>query len=233
MLDVVDCLATLKLPVPSNHFSIAIVEDQAPLRARLRQIISGQHEWQLVWEAHSVAAARVEFAQVVPELVILDIGLTDGSGLELLPALTPHTKVLIFSVLGDEENVIHALELGAAGYLLKETRADEFCAAIESVREGGAPLTPSVAAHLLKRLTRMQGDTPALAKPPHPALESLTPREGEVLLALARGYSYEEAGQLLGISAHTIGHHVKSIYSKLAVNSKSAAVFEAVQAGWI
>ena len=218
--------------MPQNRFSIAIVEDQAALRERLRQIIASQTQWQLAWQSESLAEARRNFVLSAPDLVILDIGLPDGSGLTLLPELVNRSKVLIFSVLGDEENVIRALELGAAGYLLKETRAHEFCAAIESVRQGGAPLTPSVAAHLLKRLTR----TPNAAAPTklaHPALESLTPRESEVLLALARGYSYDEAGVLLGISPHTIGHHVKSIYSKLAVNSKSAAVFEAVQAGWL
>ena len=219
-----------------SRFTIALVEDQTVLRARLRQIISSQANWQLIWEADSLAQARRELntRPSPPDLAIVDIGLPDGSGLTLLPELAAtHTKVLIFSVLGDEENVIRALELGAAGYLLKETRAPELCAAIESVRMGGAPLTPSVAAHLLKRLTRSTNDATAPAKQSHPALESLTPREGEVLLALARGYSYDEAGVLLGISPHTIGHHVKSIYSKLAVNSKSAAVFEAVQAGWL
>ncbi len=218
-----------------SSFTIALVEDQTVLRAGLRQIISGQANWQLLWEADSLAQARRELNTRLcpPDLAIVDIGLPDGSGLTLLPELTTTTKVLIFSVLGDEENVIRALELGAAGYLLKETRAPEFCAAIESVRMGGAPLTPSVAAHLLKRLTRSTNEATAPAKLSHPALESLTPRESEVLLALARGYSYDEAGVLLGISPHTIGHHVKSIYSKLAVNSKSAAVFEALQAGWL
>jgi DNA-binding NarL/FixJ family response regulator len=107
----------------------------------------------------------------------------------------------------------------------------------QCARQGGAPLTPSVAAHLLKRLTRPKSaiatETAAPAKFLDSALESLTPREGEVLLALARGYSYAEAAALLGISAHTIGNHVKNIYSKLAVNSKSAAVFAALQAGWL
>ena len=233
MLEIASAAKNRDLPMPQSCFSIAIVEDQAALRERLRQIIAGQPQWLLAWQVENLAKARFELAaSAPPDLVILDIGLPDGSGLTLLPELVNRTKVLIFSVLGDEENVIRALELGAAGYLLKETRAQEFCDAIESVRLGGAPLTPSVAAHLLKRLTRTTNAS-ALAKQPHPALESLTPRESEVLLALARGYSYDEAGVLLAISPHTIGHHVKNIYSKLAVNSKSAAVFEAVQAGWL
>jgi DNA-binding NarL/FixJ family response regulator len=217
-----------------NSFTIAIVEDQSLLRDRLRQIFEAEADWELIWEAESLTQTRQKIsAHDGVDLVILDLGLPDGSGLTLLPELVSRSKVLIFSVLGDEDNVIRALELGAAGYLLKETQAPELLAAIESVRLGGAPLTPSVAAHLLKRLTRTTHEAVAATKISHPALESLTPRESEVLLALARGYSYEEAGVLLGISPHTIGHHVKSIYSKLAVNSKSAAVFEAVQAGWI
>jgi DNA-binding NarL/FixJ family response regulator len=217
-----------------STFTIAIVEDHAVLRDRLRQLIAAEADWEFSWEADSLTQARQKIsAHAGADVVILDLGLPDGSGLTLLPELVRHSKVLIFSVLGDEDNVIQALELGAAGYLLKETQAPELLAAIESVRLGGAPLTPSVAAHLLKRLTRTTHETAAATKISHPALESLTPRETEVLLALARGYSYDEAGVLLGISPHTIGHHVKSIYSKLAVNSKSAAVFEAVQAGWI
>ena len=170
-----------------SSFTIALVEDQAVLRAGLRHIISGQANWQLMWEADSLAQARRELKTRLcpPDLAIVDIGLPDGSGLTLLPELAANTKVLIFSVLGDEENVIRALELGAAGYLLKETRAPELCAAIESVRMGGAPLTPSVAAHLLKRLTRTTNDAAMPAKQSHRALESLTPRESEVLLALA------------------------------------------------
>ncbi len=81
----------------SSHFRIAIGEDQAPLRARLRQIIASQETWQLAWQADSLAQARVAIAGLVPELVILDIGLPDGSGLQLLPKLAAHSKVLIFA----------------------------------------------------------------------------------------------------------------------------------------
>ncbi len=217
-----------------SNLTIAVVEDQSLLRERLRRIFAAQSDWKLIWEAESLMQARQKIGtHAGADLVILDLGLPDGSGLSLLPELISRSKVLIFSVLGDEDNVIRALEWGAAGYLLKETQTPELVAAIESVKLGGAPLTPSVAAHLLKRLANTTRETVAATKLSHPALESLTPRESEVLLALARGYSYEEAGVLLGISPHTIGHHVKSIYNKLAVNSKSAAVFEAVQAGWI
>jgi DNA-binding NarL/FixJ family response regulator len=238
---------------------LAIVEDQPILRTRLRKIVHAQPDWTLVWEAGSLAQARANLSCAPTEVglavdvIIIDIGLPDGSGLTLLPALACSTRALMYSVLGDEEHVIQALSLGAAGYLLKEAGASELISAVESVHAGGAPLTPSVAAHLLKRwansssaaqpvaaanppdqiLPTANVPVVSLALPPKKALAALTPREREVLLALARGYSYDESGKLLGISPHTIAHHVKQIYGKLAVNSKSAAVFEAIQAGWL
>jgi DNA-binding NarL/FixJ family response regulator len=238
--------------------TLAIVEDQPILRANLRKIVLSQPGWCLLWEAGSLAQAQAALAtQTEPATVaILDIGLPDGSGLTLLPQLTCTTRVLIYSVLGDEHNVIQALRAGAAGYLLKEASAPEIISAIHSLQSGGAPLTPSVAAHLLKTWGGSQSQpkpsvdiakhegaqlSDALKRQEHTSggvehvstAEPLTAREGEVLHALARGYSYVQAAQALGISAHTIGHHVKQIYGKLAVNSKSAAVFKAAQSGWL
>jgi DNA-binding NarL/FixJ family response regulator len=213
---------------------IALVEDQPILRAGLRQATACMSAWKVVWEADSMAAARghLRTSGAEVDVLILDIGLPDGSGLDLLAEIDQGIRVLMYSVLGDEQNVVRALENGAAGYLLKEARPADVVEAISSVLNGGAPLTPSVAAHLLKRLKKTEPDRiNTLSK--SPALQTLTPRESEVLLALARGYSYDETAALLTISPHTVGHHVKQIYSKLAVNSKSAAVFEAVQAGWL
>jgi DNA-binding NarL/FixJ family response regulator len=221
---------------------IAIVEDQPRLLARLIQMVAQMPHANLAWQASALATARQAIHQDThpADVAIIDIGLPDGSGLDLLAQL-PHTRVLMYSVLGDEQNVVRALERGAAGYLLKDAPVSEILNAIDSVLNGGAPLTPSVAAHLLKRLKLVDAsptDTASHAATntspvKHTALESLTPRENDVLLALARGYSYEESAKLLGISPHTVGHHVKQIYGKLAVNSRSEAVFEAMQAGWL
>ncbi len=225
-----------KLDVKSQPpLRIAIVEDQPRLLARLIQMVRQIQHAELAWQAESLAQAQICIAEQKPaDVAIVDIGLPDGSGLDLLPSMG-QTKVLMYSVLGDEQNVVRALEQGAAGYLLKDAPISDIINAIDSVQSGGAPLTPSVAAHLLKRLKL--AETPSSkndSQPPrHAALESLTPRESEVLLTLARGYSYEESAKLLGISAHTVGHHVKQIYGKLAVNSRSEAVFEALQAGWL
>jgi DNA-binding NarL/FixJ family response regulator len=248
--------------------TLAIVEDQPILRANLRKIVLSQPDWSLLWEAGSLAQARAALAKQseAATIAIVDIGLPDGSGLTLLPELTGPTRVLMYSVLGDEHNVIQALRTGAAGYLLKEASAAEIISAIQSLQTGGVPLTPSVAAHLLKTWGSSQSQLKASVDASkhdgtnsdeskrdgaqlsdalkrqdqtHGGLEQmltaepLTPRESEVLQALARGYSYAQAAQALGISTHTIGHHVKQIYGKLAVNSKSAAVFKAAQSGWL
>jgi DNA-binding NarL/FixJ family response regulator len=210
-----------------------MVEDRPQIRVSVRQIIERELDWHWVWEAESLHAARLNAARVI-DVLLLDLGLPDGTGLDLVAEFSRVCHVIVFSVLGDEESVTRALELGAAGYLLKDSPALEITQAIRSVMDGGAPLTPSVAAHLLRKFRKQEAAvaTPATAGT-HSALSALTPRERDVLLALARGFSYDEAATILGISRHTVGHHVKQIYSKLAVNSRSQAVFEAVQAGWL
>jgi DNA-binding NarL/FixJ family response regulator len=231
------------MPASASHSSVSgrrvrigMVEDNAVLRAGMRQVVARRADWEWVWEADTFAAAAAGPAANC-DLVLLDLGLPDGNGLDLIAGLRQRTgsHVLVFSVLGDEASVLRAIELGAAGYLLKESAATEIIEAIDNVLAGGAPLTPSVAAHLLRRLRQpvvnvAAATTGVAAAAP---IDMLTARERDVLLALARGYSYDEAAELLGISRHTVGHHVKHIYSKLAVNSKSEAVFEAMQAGWL
>ena len=223
-----------------------MIEDRPELRVALRRVVESQPDWRWAWEAESLQAARLNLDRGA-DILLLDLCLPDGDGLGLMPHLPEGLQTLVFSVLGDEANVVRAIRCGAAGYLLKDATPAEIVDAIAGVATGGAPLTPSVAAHLLRHVRRVEAESPStmpaapLARTlaasahdePHPGLHSLTPREREVLLALARGFSYDETGQMLGISRHTVGHHVKQIYSKLMVNSRSQAVFEAVQAGWL
>jgi len=211
---------------------IGMVEDKPLLRVGVRRTLEEEPGWKVCFEADSIATARMKPSDP-PDVMLLDLGLPDGNGLDLIADYaTLGCKVIIFSVLGDEVNVITAIERGASGYLLKDASPEEMRSAIREVANGGAPLTPSVAAHLLKRMRRGETQEPG-SELPGSGLSSLTPRERDVLMALARGYSYDEAAHLLSISKHTVGHHVKQIYGKLAVNSRSQAVFEAVQAGWL
>jgi len=125
----------------------------------------------------------------------------------------------VITIFGDEESVIGALESGARGYLLKGALENDIASDIRHLRNGGSPLSPVIARQVLKRLV-------PVPNPPAPdAL--LTPRESEILNAIARGFSYAETAGLMRISVQTVHSHLKNIYKKLAVHSKTEAVFEA------
>ena len=213
----------------SAALRIGLVEDDPHVRDGIARALELQPDWRLVAVAASLAqAAQLPFDAL--DLLLLDIGLPDGSGLQLLTSLPRRLPVLVVSALGDEATVVQALEQGAAGYLLKEARAQELIASIQAVLDGGAPISPGVAAHLLRRMRQPRAAEP---EPRNEALDQLTARETEVLRILTRGYSYEETAKLLGISRHTVGQHIKQIYAKLAVCSRSQAVYQAIQAGWV
>ena len=208
---------------------IGIVEDEL-LVARNISILLSRMGYTALKPVRNYTDAIQMINNDAPDLLLLDIGLPDGSGLRLLPQLPPRLPVLVVSALGDEATVVQALERGASGYLLKEARAQELIASIQAVLDGGAPISPGVAAHLLRRMRQPRAPEP---DPRAPALDQLTAREAEVLRILTRGYSYEETARLLGISRHTVGQHIKQIYAKLAVSSRSQAVYQAIQAGWM
>jgi DNA-binding NarL/FixJ family response regulator len=211
---------------------IAMVEDKPLLRLGVQRVVEQVGNWIWAWEAESLRTARAQGSNPC-DVLLLDLGLPDGSGLDLIEEFsTRGVRVIVFSVLGDEQSVLAAIERGAAGYLLKDTAAEQMREAIAQVLDGGAPLTPAVAGHLLRKMRRTDPVASADHKPDD-ALMNLTAREREVLMALARGFSYDETATMLEISKHTVNHHIKQIYAKLAVTSRSQAVFEAVQAGWL
>jgi DNA-binding NarL/FixJ family response regulator len=212
----------------ARALAIGIVEDDANIRAGVCRVIDSEPGWQVRFACASLAQARAADMHSI-DVLLLDIGLPDGSGLELLSEIPSGLPALVISAIGDEATVVHAIEHGAAGYLLKDARPKDLIDSIRAVLDGGAPISPGVASYLLRRMRR---PLPTPAKE-NSALEELTPRETEVLRALTRGYSYEETGKLLGIARNTVGQHIKQIYGKLAVNSRSEAVFQAIQAGWL
>lgn len=187
----------------------------------------------VVGVAETLADGHRLFQQGV-EVMLIDLALPDGSGLDLIAAVRDCQsvcKILVISVFGDVRNVLRAIELGADGYLLKGSDIREVEAAIRTVLEGGAPISPAVAGHLLARV-RNQTSSGRSKSSSSPAL-TLTAKEIQVLDYLGKGLSYKDVARLDGISYHTVAHHVKAIYRKLAVNSRGEAVFEAAQAGLI
>jgi DNA-binding NarL/FixJ family response regulator len=221
---------------PHRVAQVFLLEDDPRLRGRLVQLIGDVGGFSVAGQAGSVTSglqALTLMAQA-PDLCLIDLGMPDGSGLDVLRAIKAQwdAKVLIFSVFGDQNSVISALEAGADGFVLKDAKDNELIDAMNAALDGGAPISAAAAAHLLHRLRAPQ---PAQAQHLQKPIETygLTPREIETLELLARGFPQREAARILQLSHHTVAAHVKSIYAKMAVNSRSEAVFEAVQSGLI
>jgi DNA-binding NarL/FixJ family response regulator len=213
---------------PAPPAKIMIVEDDPIVSAHFADIVRSSPSLELVGAASSLAAARKELA-CAPDLVLLDIGLPDGSGLSFIGEIHASCKALVLMVttFGDRETVVAALREGADGYLLKDSNVATILAGIEATLAGGAPISPAAAVYLLDSLR-----APAADEPPGEAASGfLTAREVELLKLFARGASYKEAARELEISPLTVGNHVKSIYRKLAVNSRGEAVYSAMRSG--
>lgn len=182
------------------------------------------------WRTGAEALAHLE--RETPDVLLVDIGLPDMSGLEVVraaAALLPSCDILVVTVFGDDQTVLAALEAGARGYLLKGAAMRDIKEDIRELRHGGSPLSPMIARQVL---TRLQGGN----ERPRPSSHDealLTLRESEILKVIARGFSYAETAEMLSISANTVQTHIKHIYRKLAVHSKTEAVFEADKRGML
>ena len=207
---------------------IAVVEDDINLRDHFIEIISGAADLDLAGVASSVASA-LDLIRLKPDLFLLDIGLPDGSGLELVAPIQAanDSRVLIVTSFGDRETVVAATLAGADGYLLKDSDPEELLDGIRATLDGGAPISAAAAVYLLERLRK----EPALVEQAVSEEDGLSAREVELLNLFARGLSYKEAAQQMGISPLTVGNYVKTVYSKLAVHSRSEAVYEALKTG--
>lgn len=211
---------------PPAPIRIAIVEDEPAVRRYFMQIMGQAEGYDVVAMAPDLATGRGLIA-LQPDLFLMDIGLPDGNGYDLVPEIKAgcSAKVLIISSFGDRETVVTALAAGADGYLLKDSSPTQILDGIAITLDGGAPVSPAAAVYLLDLLR-------APASPPREAVtgasdDRLTQRETELLRAFAEGKSYKEAARVLGISPHTVGTHVKAIYRKLEVNSRSDAIRQA------
>lgn len=214
----------------SPRARVAIVEDDAILREDLVRVVTQADGLDMAGSADMLTAGRA-LLDGAPDVLLIDLALPDGNGVELIrearERLT-NIKIIVVSIFGDARSVVRAIEAGADGYLLKGAGEQQAEEAIRSVLGGGAPISPAVASHILTRM-RERAASARGAEPDAP----LTEKETAVLTDLAKGFRYKEVARLHGISPHTVADHVKSIYRKLAVNSRSEAVFEAVQAGLI
>lgn len=229
----------------SQRHSILVVEDDAPTRARLERAIATIDTLMLIGSTATCVDARDLMRRNVPDVLLTDLGLPDGRGDELireLMSLRPQSVSLVITMFGDEPTVLGALEAGASGYLLKDSNVEKISEALRQLLDGGAPLSPSIARFLLKRFGPKNAATsPKSSSPGGPRGShrrevrtksvSLTARELEVLNLAAKGFSFGECAELLGISRHTVTTHVRKVYRKLTVTSRSEAIYEANQLG--
>lgn len=209
--------------------SVMIVEDEPEFRQGFAAAIASDPRLRLQAAVDTVAAARAELGQHTPDVLMVDIGLPDASGIELIRHTAhhhPQTDCLVVTIFGDDAHVLACIEAGATGYLLKDALAENICACIHQLRAGGSPISPGIARRVLARL-RPGVDTTL----PPAADNPLTRREADVLRLVAKGLSFDEVGATLHLSPHTIVAHVKNIYRKLAVHSRGEAVFEAGRMG--
>jgi DNA-binding NarL/FixJ family response regulator len=223
-------------PSAPREARVFMLEDDPRLRMRLVTLITNAGGFEVAGQAGSVTAGLAELGRMGanPDLCLIDLGMPDGSGLDIVRAIKARgdAKVLIFTVFGDQNSVISALEAGADGFVLKDSKDSELLDAMTAALNGGAPISAAAAAHLLRRLRT--APIPPQQCPQKPTdTFGLTKRELETLELLARGFPQREAARILELSHHTVAAHVKSIYAKMAVNSRSEAVFEAVQSGLI
>jgi len=214
-------------------YSVMLLEDEAPTRKGLVSLINAHERLSLMGEAETVAEAITILEQQAPDVLLADIGLPDGSGIDVIRTFReryPQMEAMVLTVFGDEESVVSALEAGATGYLLKDQALDDLGESIISLMNGESAISPKVARYLLKRFSP---DARHAKQTNREDETHLTARESEVLMLISKGYSYNEIGENLELSTNTIRAHIRSIYRKLAVRSRSEAVFEAAQLGLI
>lgn len=208
---------------------VVLVEDDERLSARLALALGSDARLELVAAFDRLQAALIWIEKQAPDVLLVDLGLPDGSGLDLIKACSQrHTgcDIMVFSMFADEANVLASIQAGALGYVHKDAEGTDIVEAIMSLKSGGSPMSPAIARRMLTRVrsapyvstSRLQGAEPK---------GILSPRETEILNLISRGYTYQEVSELLGIMVSSVQTHIKSMYRKLAVNSRSEAVFEA------
>jgi len=227
-------------PVSAPPIAVAVVEDDPLHRERFQDNLRADPCLRLAAEFATAGAAIAAIGEVRPDVLLVDLGLPDGSGFDVIRhtrRASPATEIMVVSIFGGESNLIEAIEAGATGYLLKDSLPGDFNAAIHALRAGESPISPSLARLLLKRYqpAGKPRPKPAMAMPETnaDAVSPLSHREIDILELVARGIGFAEVAERLFISPHTVKTHVKNIYRKLDAHSRPHAVYIARQRGLI
>ena len=202
--------------------NVAIVEDKHEIRESLLSLLDSSPGFQCVAACASAEAALTEILPRQPDVVLMDIGLPGMSGIECiqkLKELTPKTQMMMLTVFEDQERIYQALAAGASGYLVKKTPPAKLLEAIQDLHRGGSPMSNQIARRVVQ----------AFQQPPQArqSLALLSEREKEILNHLSQGFLYKEIAAALGISIETVRTHIRNIYEKLHVHTRTAALLKA------
>lgn len=206
--------------------TILIVEDVIETRNWLAAIAAEAFPGCTIGHADSVRSALAEIRRAVPDVALIDLGLPDGSGIDVLRELRrmqPEALCVITTVMGDDANIVAALSVGANGYLLKEQPAERIGRQLSQLAEGIPALSPSIAQRLMEHFQR--------TGPVAGEDDELTAREREVLALISRGLRNVDVAAQLGIAETTVATHLKSIYRKLGISSRAEAAWHAAMLG--
>ena len=213
---------------------VALVEDDAAFQEAFRTALAGAPDLAMVGLAATVAEARALLAGPPVDVLVVDLGLPDGSGVDVIGqahARWPGCAIMVATTFADERHVIASIEAGASGYLLKDSPLPTIAEDIRVLHGGGSPISPRIARQVLMRFrpderpaSEGEGEAETAGKS---AIPSLSEREQETLQLITRGFSFEEIAELMGVSRNTVLTFVRRIYAKLEVRSKTEAVFEA------
>jgi DNA-binding NarL/FixJ family response regulator len=214
-----------------TELTVLVVEDDDETREYIAGTLREDESIAEVRTASCYEAAVASVSADPPDVMLVDLGLPDGSGIDLIihgREFMPDTLAMVITVFGDEASLIGALEAGARGYLLKSEGPSDLRESVAQLVAGGAPISPAIASFLLKRFN---ATPPSIEK--HDQQTTLSPREQQVLELIVKGCSNQDVADALGISRHTSTSHVRSIYRKLEVRSRSEAIYEGLSRGII
>jgi len=208
---------------PQASIRVAIIEDQRDIRECLRVLIHGTAGYACTGSYRTMEDALEKIPREMPDVVLSDIGLPGMSGIEgvrILKERHPNLLILMLTVYDDDERIFDAMCAGACGYLLKKTPPARLLESLKEAVAGGAPMSPEVARRVIALFREI--------RPPERADYQLTPHETRLLKLFVEGHNYKTAAAELGVSVNTVNFHVRSIYDKLQVHSRSEAVAKAL-----
>lgn len=217
--------------MPNPH-TIVIVEDEPQIRKHLVRVVDQSEHFTCLAACETLQQACAALSTHKPDILLLDIDLPDGNGLDLIRFAAQQnldTKSVVVSVFEDSRHVAEAVSNGAIGYVLKDDPLISIEQALLMILGGGAPISPAIARQVLQRFQQEQ----AKSASPQPDLEKLTAREQEILRLVSEGFTDKEIASQLNVSYHTVTTHVKHIYRKLSVKTRVEATREAIKHGFV